>query len=75
MISIVSDGPCRPLKDKRGLVLRDTSTKRRKEFNIALRDTDRCFVKEDANISNDSFIEKKKKKTQESSTLIFLLIP
>ena len=75
MISIVSDGRCRPLKDKRGLVLRDTSTKRRKEFNIALRDTDRCFVKEDANISNDSFIEKKKKKTQESSTLIFLLIP
>ena len=75
MISIVSDGRCRPLKDKRGLVLRDTSTKRRNEFNIALRDTDRCFVKEDANISNDSFIEKKKKKTQESSTLIFLLIP
>ena len=77
MISIVSDGRCRPLKDKRGLVLRDTSTKRRKEFNIALRDTDRCFVKEDANMSNDSFIEKKKKKkkTQESSTLIFLLIP
>ena len=62
MISIVSDGRCRPLKDKRGLVLRDTSTKRRKEFNIALRDTDWCFVKEDANISNDSFIEKNKTK-------------
>ena len=38
MISIVSDGRNRPLKDKRGLVLGDTSTKRRKEFNIALRD-------------------------------------
>ena len=38
MILIVSDGRNRPLKDKRGLVLRDTSTKRREEFNIALRD-------------------------------------
>ena len=44
MISIVSDWRDRPLKDKRGLVLRDTSTKRRKEFNIA-------------NIAYDSFLE------------------
>ena len=60
MISIVSDGCDRPLKDKRGLALRDTITKRRKEFNIALRDTDWWFVNEaeDANIAYDSFIEK-----------------
>ena len=61
MISIVSDGRDRPLKDKRGLVLRDTSTKRRNEFNIVLHDTDWCFVNEaeDANIAYDSFIGKK----------------
>ena len=52
MISIVLYGHDRPLKkDKRGLVLGDTSTKRRKEFNIALRDTDWCFMNEDANIA------------------------
>ena len=58
MISIVSDGRCKPLKDKRGLVLRDKSTKPRKEFNIALRDTNWCFVNEDANMAYDSFKEK-----------------
>lgn len=57
-ISIVSDGRDGLLKDKRGLFLRGTSTKRRKEFNIASRDTDWCFVNEDANLAHDSFIEK-----------------
>ena len=57
MISIVSDGRDRPLKGRRGLLLRDTSTKRRKELNIVLRDTDWCFVNEDANIAYDSFLE------------------
>ena len=57
MISIVSDGRDRPLKGRRGLLLRDTSTKRRKELNIVLRDTGWCFVNEDANIAYDSFLE------------------
>ena len=42
------------------LGLRDTSTKRREEFNIVLRNADRCFINkaEDANTAYDSFLEK-----------------
>ena len=60
MISIVSDGRDRPLEDKKGLALRDTNTKRRKEFNVALCDTDWSFINEaeDVNIAYDSSIEK-----------------
>lgn len=46
MISIVSEGRDRPLEDKKGLALRDTNTKRRKEFNVALCDTDWSFINE-----------------------------
>ena len=39
--------------------LRDTSTKRREEFNIVLRNADRFFINkaEDANTAYDSFLE------------------
>lgn len=48
------------MEDKKGLALRDTNTKRRKEFNVALCDTDWSFINEaeDVNIAYDSFIEK-----------------
>ena len=47
------------MEDKKGLALRDTNTKRRKEFNVALCDTDWSFINEaeDVNIAYDSFIE------------------
>ena len=48
------------MEDKKGLALRDTNTKRRKEFNVAFCDTDWSFINEaeDVNIAYDSFIEK-----------------
>lgn len=45
MFPIVSDGCDRPQKDKRSLIIRDTSTKR-DEFNTVLRGTDWHFVNE-----------------------------